>query len=348
MKRGAVALLSMLGPAALSACEPSTRPTAAPVPGRYAEARWESALQPVPELLVVVRPQALRIDPVYGALVARAIELAREHTPQVAETGALDAMEDAEEVIVGARDRGPDATSDLIVVVRGVRANVDPAALVDERGRSLWAPGPDGPAANVRELVRAGGGGDAGEAGPGSTDRLDASLFELPGRTWVIATGTARARARDAFARPSPAGPAAASDLWAPANSAVALVRLSGPALVARLRALRPPGLLAPVGYQLSAVTVALPAGEDAVVRATLAYRDGHAVALAETTLREALAALVAAKSDDYGWLRSATVQGSPCCVVVTTRLPAPHVGGPPETAPVQPPRGPDQGREAH
>jgi hypothetical protein len=335
----------LLGTAALSACEPSARHTAAPVPSRYAEASWESALQPVPELLVVVRPQALRSDPVYGSLVARAIELAREHTPQVAETGTLGAMEDAEEVIVGVRDRGPDATSDLIVVVRGVRANVDPAALVDEGGRALWAPGPDGPAANVRELVRTRG---AGQAGPGTADAPDASLFELPGRTWVIATGTARARARDAFARPSPAGPAAASDLWAPANSAVALVRLSGPALVARLRALRPPGLLAPVGHELSAITVVLPAGEDAVVRATLSYQDGHAVALAETTVREAIAALVAAKSDDYGWLRSATVRGSPCCVVVTTRLPPPHVGGAPETAPVQPPRGPLQGGQAH
>ena len=29
-----------------------------------------------------------------------------------------------------------------------------------------------------------------------------ASLFELPGRTWVIASGAARARARDTFLRP--------------------------------------------------------------------------------------------------------------------------------------------------
>src|ERR1019366_6462314 len=102
----------------------------------------------------------------------------------------------AEEVIIGLRLGRFDTDTDVVVVVRGVRADVDPAALVDADGRPLWAPGPTG---RVRELVRAGTGSGA-ESSEAPRNEIPASLFELPGRTWVIASGEARARARSAFA----------------------------------------------------------------------------------------------------------------------------------------------------
>jgi hypothetical protein len=251
---------------------------------------------------------------VYGPLVGRAIELAREHTPLVAATGALDAMEDAEEVIIGLRESDRDQGGDVVMVVRGVRANVDPANIVDEAGRALWAPSPNALATNVRELLRTPA--EAARQGAGVTP--DASLFELPGRTWVIATGGARARARDAFARPA----AVASDPLGVPSSALAVLRLKGPSLVTRVRALRPPGLLAPLGRSLATATVVLTPGEDAAIRATLLYNDEQAVALAQATIRETLDALFRAKPDDYAWLRSVGVQASRCCIVVTTPLP--------------------------
>jgi hypothetical protein len=315
-----VGFLFVLGAAALGGC--GARGTGPPsISLASAEPHWESALGPAPDLLVVVRPRALRKDTVYGPLVGRAIELAREHTPIVASTGALDAMEDADEVIVGARDSGPNGAGDMVVVVRGVRANVDPANIVDELGHPLWAAGPNGSATSVTELLRTRADNDTPSGDPTA---VDASLFELPGRTWVIATGAARARARDAFARPGPVG----SDPLGVPSSSLAVLQLRGAALVSRVRALRPPGLLSPLGNELATVTVVLTPGNDGIIRATLSYRDERAVALADTTLRETINALSRAKPAEYAWLRSATVQTSRCCVVVTTPLPRPLSNG--------------------
>lgn len=328
----------------------------------YAEPRWESLFAPLPDLLIVIRPQAVRRDDAYGPVVRRAIELARAHSRLVAETGALEAMEDADEVIVGARDRGTGDADlagrgppDLVVVVRGVRANVDPASLVDEAGHALWRAAPGGPSPDVRELVRAPSGAPAGPATPADDDTPEASLFELPGRTWVVASGEARARARDVFSRsdgpgsdvPTPGVPGAdpsstgAGDPFDRNGSALAIMRLRGPALVARVHALRPPALLSPIGRGLSDLTIALPSGPEAMVRATLTYRDESAVALAESTVRGALEALLtsfaprapkdgddkdhpgATSPEDYTWLRPATVRASRCCVLITVPLPA-------------------------
>jgi hypothetical protein len=367
----ALAALAVLSATVLAACTTPGAP--APAPARSTELRWQTLFSPAPDLLIVLRPQAVRRDEAYGPMIRRAIELAREHSRLVAETGALQAMEDAEEVIIGAREvrvRETDETgeldetheprearesreTDFVVVVRGVSADVDPANVVGETGHPLWVPGPNGPAAGVRELVRAPpaptdeGGGSEG-AGDESSK---ASLFELPGRTWVIATGLARARARDAFSRSAP-GPRV--DVDADDDGALAMVRLSGPALVARVRALRPPALLAPLGHGLSAVTVLLPRTRDrgdAEIRASFAYEDERAVAPAEATAREALNALNALRAPrkdseasgesrksegkstsgrdatDYGWLWPAAVRSSRCCVLLTVPLSRPDGG---------------------
>ena len=80
-------------------------------PSRFdSEPRWEDVFDTTPELLAVIHPTALRKDRVYGPLLRRAIDLVREQSRVVAETRALDAMEDAEEVIVGVRPDAPRAT----------------------------------------------------------------------------------------------------------------------------------------------------------------------------------------------------------------------------------------------
>jgi len=323
-----------------------------------AEPRWEDLLDATPELLAVVFPLALRRDAVYGPLLRGAIDLVREQSRVVAETRALDAMEDAEEVIVGVRPEagaGPAGGSEraaevgeMIVVVRGVRAELDPASLVDADGHFLWSPGPSG---GVRELVPRDVPSSSDDAGA----PVPASLFELPGRTWVIATGDARRRARAVFAHPRGRPP-----LRLEADNADALVvlRIDGPSLVARVRALQSPAGLAAIGRRLDALTLVLAgsspselAGDDQdvaardagpepglahlrrSVRASLAYADADAATLAEATVRDVVAAIARKKPDDLAWLGNASVDrpspgGVPGnSVVVTAPLPPRLVG---------------------
>jgi hypothetical protein len=279
------------------------------VSSAYVEPRWEGAIEPTPELLVAIRPHALRRDKLYGPLLQRAIRLAREHSRIVAATRALETIEDADEVIVGARDAGPGSRREpsLVIVLRGVPAGIDPTKLVGDGGGPLWVLASGGP---VRELSRTRDEGDPEDEG------ADAALFELPGRTWVIASGDARVATRAALGhRTAPKG----LDF---SPEAVAMIRISGPALVARLHALRPPGLLAPVGHELAAITVVLSGGDDARLMATLSYRNPQAVVPAESTLRDALEALSRAKPQTFAWLRGASTQTAGSSVVLTTRLP--------------------------
>jgi hypothetical protein len=362
---GALAAVACL---LLTHCGSPARPSTAR--GAPAEPRWEDVVDTTPELLGIVFPLALRRDPVYGPLLRRAIALVREQSRVVAETRALDSMEDAEEVIVGVRPevgigrsgappRTPEDSEEggeAIVVVRGVRADEDPAALVDAEGHPLWAPGPSG---GVRELVRSDSTASTGGAPP-----IPASLFELPGRTWVIVSGAARARARDVFAHPRgrPALP-----LETRAAGALLLLRIDGPSLVARVRALQSPRGLAAVGRGLEALTLVLdaapaaPAGEPVTpgaasptdtgapvaelgpphrsVRVTLTYTDAPLAMLAEATVRDVIGAIARKKPDDLAWLAGATVDRSPSGaasgvrgqeareVVVTAALPPRLVG---------------------
>lgn len=297
-------------------------------PGLVPEPHWENLFAPPPELLLVVRPRALRGDAIYGPLLRRVLQLARQQRKIVAADSLLQTMEDADEVLVGVRDL---ANVDFVVVVRGVPAEIDPANLVDDKGRLLWTATSGG---SVRELASAATPGREDAAGEGSAaldkEIVEASLFELPARTWVIASGDARARARMSFSHPTPRAVAAVTSATnatsldgAGADSqAVALVRLSGPALVRRVRALRPPGLLAAVGHELASVTVALSAGSDALLRATLSYTSERSVLPAETTLRETASALSVAKPQTFAWLQAVQTRASSCSIVLETPLP--------------------------
>ena len=296
-----------------------------------AEPRWEDAFDATPELMVFVYPSALRSDRVYGPLLRRAIALVRQRSRVVAQTRALDAMEDADEVILGLRPGSSETAEDIVVVVRGVRADVDPAALVDSEGRPLWAPGPMG---RVRELIRADAASPPSEAG-----EVPASLFELPGRTWVIAAGDARTRARSAFTR-TPARSRSRAPVEPGADDALVTIRIDGAALVRRVPALRS-GDLGSVGRRLDDMTFELAAGSvdgvapadggplpapDRKVKATLSYANEDAAALAESTVRQALEAIQRKKPEGLAWLPSEqiTVERPPPGkrVVLTTPLP--------------------------
>ena len=242
----------------------------------------------MPELLVVVRARNAREDRVYGPLLRRVIELAREQSRAVGATRALDAMSDAEELVFGQRPDTPDRRGELVLVARGVRADVDPVKLVDDDGHSLWAPGPPGA---VRELVR-----ETDEHG----HPVGASLFELPGRTWVVAQGDARVRARQAFAHPFNR-PVIELD-----PQALAIVRIDGPSLVGRVHALQDLGGLAAIGRRLRSVTLALPPGAEHVVRATLAYADDDAAGSAAVTAQEAIGAFARTRKPAFEWLGTA------------------------------------------
>jgi hypothetical protein len=282
------------------------------------EHQWQDAFAAPPEVLVVLYPAALREDAVYGPLLRRAILLARQQSRVVARTRALEAMEDAEEVIVGWRSGSAEA-DDLVVVVRGVRADVDPGAIVDSDGHPLWTPGPPG---EIRELVRA--------PDPSGDGDIPASLFELPGRTWVIAAGDARARVRSAYLR----GPRARTPSVPEPKPEDALltVRIDGAALVRRIPALRPggdrPHALAAVGRDLIDVSLQMngPAGDDVppprldveadggapppptrVLKALLSYGRTDSASTAEATARDVLDAL-ARRKDDLAWLPSGPI----------------------------------------
>ena len=324
--RSAVATAAALGVLIVSAgCAAKARPPEVEAVEAHAvEPRWEDVIDRTPELFLVVRPRALQKDKMYGALLRRAIELVRQQSRIVAATRALDALEDTDEVIAAMRSPSGGRAEELVIVARGVRADVDPGKLVDAEGHTLWAPGPAGP---VRELLR-----DTHDE-PGHPDDPagsppeigGASLFELPGRTWVIASGEARARARDVLAHPTNR-PAIDID-----PEALAIVRIDGRSLVARVRPLAESGGLAAVGRRLEAATLVLPPGNDAALRATLAYEDEIAAGAAQASVEEAVAAIArsngnakAKREAGLAWLGTAKVDRVDKRVTITAPLPQP------------------------
>jgi hypothetical protein len=221
-------------------------------------------------------------------------------------------MGDADEVIFGVRPSaraGADAAQEVVVVVVGVHADVDPARVVDADGKALWSPGPG---AGVRELVR---------ERDDQRQPLDASLFELPGRTWVIATGDARNRGRQVFAQPVGRPPLRLDP------DALAVMRVDGPSLVSRVRPLQPLRALAAVGRKLEYVTLRLPPGSEGKLELVFAYADEDAAAFAEVAARSAVEAIGRKKPPRLAWLADAKVDRPDKRVVLTLALPAAFVG---------------------
>lgn len=259
------------------------------------EPQWQDALDGPPDLLVAIRPRAARRDSVVGPLLERLIDTGRQRSRIIASTRMLEVMEDADEVIVslhGSEDRtGLSLGPGDLLVVRGVRADVDPARLVDGDGNMLWSEGPNGP---VRELVR--------DHASDVAMPQDASLFELPSRTWVIATGAARVHARQAFARPTskqdPGG-------W---TDGLASAHLDGHALARRLPDLHRYTEFGPILRNLTSVDFLLPSGSERSIRVTLKYASPGAASQAESTVRSVLLAVGHANSLPPMWRYALTM----------------------------------------
>ena len=279
-------------------------PPPPPARASVAEPRWQDVVDTIPELLVVVKPRALRDDRVFGPLLKRAIDAARRNSKIVDATQTLETIEDAEEVVVGWRPDTRERPGELLFVETGVRADVDPAKLVDDGGQPLWAPGPPGP---THELVR-----ERDEHGA----TVDASLFEMPGRTWVVVTGPARARARDALAHPLQRPPLQLDP------SALALVRFDGPLLVQHVPLFQEHGSLDVVGRRLQSVMLLLPPGNEGAVKAIFTYADDDAAAFAEAAFRDFTAEIARRKIARLAWLGVAKVERPDRRVFVTAPLP--------------------------
>ena len=279
-----------------SACGDSGAPprTAA---AKRTEAAWSDAFDSSPELLAVIHPQAIRRDPVYGPLLGRLSQLAASRSAAAAATRSLEAFESADEVLAALAEDGSG-----MIVMRGVRADLDPARIVDSEGRTLWRT--TGVATRVPEYVREEGGATA-------------SLFVLPERTWVIAVGDARPRAREAFANPS------GRPAWKYDRDALVSVRIAGPALLRHVSKLRPTGQLNALGHHLQSLTLALPAGKEGSVTATLTYADEEAAATAEVMVNRVVEVIKRNNVVRFRWLMNAVVaRDEPR--VITLRAPLP------------------------
>jgi hypothetical protein len=287
-------------------------PNRSTVTAPRAEAHWQDIFETTPEVFAVLHPKDLGGDKVFGPLLRRALDVARDRSRLVAATRILEVMQNADEVIFGVRpsEREGDEPSEEVIVIRGVPGSADPAKIVDADGHPLWTPGPMGA---VRELVR-----DRDEHG----HPIAASLFEMEGLTWVIATSDARARAREVFAHP----------LGRPemtlGQGALAMIRIDGPSLVKRIRALQPLGGLAAVGRKLGSLTVTLPPGSEENVQLTLAYDDEDAAAFSQVAVQQAIEVIGRKRPENLAWMASAKVDRPDKRVLLSLPLPPRLIDG--------------------
>ncbi|HVH42101.1 MAG TPA: hypothetical protein VM925_07145, partial [Labilithrix sp.] len=133
-------------------------------------AAWPDVFDGIPDLFVVVRPQAIKRDGVYGAFFKSLVRAAQARTSARGDT-MVQAAEGADEIIVGLA-KGDDAA----LVLRGVSASLDPQKITDAEGHSLFRPTSDRAKVVEYELL------DRKNADAGA-------LFVLPDRTWVGTLG---------------------------------------------------------------------------------------------------------------------------------------------------------------
>lgn len=278
---------------------------AAVVAKREQGPQWQDVFDGTPELFAVVRPQAIKKDPVYGPFFKTLLRIAEART-QMGGVTALEALDGADEIIVGIR-RDKEA-EDAAIVIRGVPANLDPEKMNDQGGRPLF--GLVDNRAKVHEY-----------------DVLDkravpsGSVFVLADRTWVVALGTARARARQAFA--SPFGrPAPKFDA-----EALASVRVDAAAFL-RTERFAKLSFFGALLRKLSSATLALLPAKAGVI-ATLRYADEDSSAFSEMQVKrlvEELGHLDPERAKAwraFTWLKDATVTHDGATLIVKLPVPA-------------------------
>jgi hypothetical protein len=274
--------------------------------------RVEDAFDGEPEVLVVVRPKKLSRDPLYGPLLRRASELAADRAAVASAVGttALAALQRADEVLFGLYEP---RSGDAVVAVRGVPADVEAARVVDTSGRAIWA--------HVRDLP--GGVEELGAADPA----VEASLFVLPRRAWIIAAGPAVARVRRAYLDGARAHDA---HLGAFDPDALASARLRPDALI-RLRPQLASGPLAPVTRDLETATLSLepgPEGQVGEIAARFVYGDAPFASDAEASFRDVVGAFVRAYEAQAPWLHAVTVAHEDRAVTLRGHIPRAWVDG--------------------
>jgi hypothetical protein len=265
--------------------------------------QWQDVFDGTPEVYVVVRPQAIKRDAVYGAFFKNVLRIAQAKTAMRGVT-TLEALEGCDEIIVGIRkdQNGEDAA----IVFRGVPASLDLARMNDSAGRALFR------LVDARAKVPEYEWVDRQSAGGGS-------VFVLPDRTWVGTIGDARTRARQAFA--SPFGrPAPKADA-----EALATVRLDAATFLQTPRFARSQ-IVGPLTRKLSAVTLALQPGKGGVV-ARLQYTDEDASAWAEMHVKRVFEEISHQEprkgTPSLDWLKTAQVGHDGSAVIVKVAVPA-------------------------
>lgn len=254
------------------------------------------------EMTVTLHPPALERDAVYGPLLQRASAMAAAYAgPRTMGTTALAAFERTEEVVVASND----ATAEAVVVLHGVPGDLDAARVVDEHANPIWRPVIGDVSPRVVEYEPA--------------IAADAALFVLPQRIWIIATGDAKARTREALL-----GPISASS-FAGENATLTVLSIRGSALVRRDARLRD-GALAPLGRSLLRASFELTPGAEGVIDARFVYADPAAAHASEETARDVVAAfrrrLANPNPPPLSWLAAAGVECS--AATVTVRAPIP------------------------
>jgi hypothetical protein len=244
-----------LGAASLAGCGGAEPAAKAPQP-RGPE--WQDVFDRTPELYLVLRPQKMKRDPVYGAFFKALLRVAEARTEMGGVT-TLQAADGADEVIVGVTRHAERRGDDVALVLRGVPAELDPEKMTDPTGRPLFHL--RDARAKVHEL-------ESLDRKTGETS----SLFVLPDRTWVVTLGAARDRAREAFAAPF-GRPAPEVD-----PDALAAVRLDAATFLSRFERSEALGVIV---KKLRSATLALRPGKEGLA-VDLQYVDEDAAAWAE------------------------------------------------------------------
>jgi hypothetical protein len=234
--------------------------------------------------------------------------------PRSLGTTALLALERTEEVDVLTHESG-----EAVVLLRGVPADLDVMEVVDEEGHPVWKSA----VGDVRQSFV--------EYEP--VNGSDASLFVLPQRTWIVAAGPARARAREALVE-APRVLVSSAIAQGEAEGALANLSILGSSLVRKEAPLRT-GALAALGHSLIRASFELKPGAEGVIVARFDYADGLAAAGAEQTVRDVVGAfrrkLEEAQKGGPGervaplsWLAAAGVERTDARVSVRAPIPKP------------------------
>ncbi len=251
---------------------------------------WGDVWSGLPEVYVVVRPQTLRNDKVYGAFWRTLLRAAQARGFARGAT-MTEALEGAQEVIVGLNK------GEAAVVLRGVPAQLDPAKMQSDDGKQLFHLQSD-PRNRVLEYT------------PNDPRLSDGSLFVLPDRTWVGALGPARDRGRAVFASPEHRPHIDVS------KSALAVGRISG----GFIRLFEKHPRFGPLTKKLDAVTFELdPNGGTASFGLT--YGESAATAYGEMQAKRIVADL-AGSDKNREWLKNAKIAYEGDTVFVRFALP--------------------------